>query len=93
MGINAVTHKPLKGEPLPKPDYQHCLQHSYYTLGARADGRTVLGSFIVYVAADDYRIATFMLNPEEVQRDIDEQIDGVRFYLEAGKLPEYIPGR
>lgn len=96
--VNGKAHR-VKGKPT-GCSYSHILQASYYALGERADG-----AVIHYLNTNDYRMASYWINPEEdvvliengkerrfnPKQDIDTLIDEIYGAFATKELPVFKP--
>lgn len=69
---------------VPAPYDHHSLQLAYYCLGD-----DVTTAFIHYMNADDYRITSFSLNPEDYREEIDKEIDDIQMAFMSKTLPAF----
>lgn len=72
----------------PMADLSHCLQVSLYALSAPKNPTKVI---IHYVNADDYRVTSFEINPEDYKAILDERIDAIYTPFYTKHLPVYEP--
>lgn len=61
-----------------------------YQAGLYALGRAVKHYAISYVATDDYRVQTYVLDVEEVEKDINNIIDLYNSQKATGKVPVFV---
>lgn len=66
------------------PYLHHALQIAYYAIGDNVN-RT----FLHYFNADDYRLASFAINPLDYKEEIDKEIDDIEFCFAEKKLPAF----
>lgn len=78
-----------KGEP--EPDFSHCLQASLYALSLEKETGILPRCIIHYVNADDYRVVSFEINPEDYKEELDKRIDAIYTAFAEHRLPAYIP--
>jgi len=85
-GASAIAAR-KRGETLkPAPYDHHVLQLSYYCLGG-----DVNRGFIHYLNADDYRLISFAINPEDAREEIDKEIDDIQAAFILKSLPVFEP--
>jgi len=80
----AATGRSKAGTPAPYD--HHSLQLSYYCLG-----NGVKRGFIHYMNADDYRVCSFALAPEDYRLEIEKEIDDIQAAFELKILPPFEP--
>lgn len=66
------------------PYYHHAVQLAYYCLD---DGDDT--AFLHYFNADDYRLTTFAINPEDYREEIDKEIDDIQLAFATKQLPTF----
>lgn len=67
------------------PYLHHALQLAYYCLG-----KDVNRGFLHYFNADDYRLATFAINPLDYKEEIDKEIDDIESVFITRQLPAFM---
>ncbi|MGK2896076.1 MAG: hypothetical protein ACSLEY_00525 [Candidatus Saccharimonadales bacterium] len=67
---------------VPEPYYHHELQLAYYCLGA-----DIHQAFLHYFNADDYRLCSFSINPNDYKAEIDREIDDIEACFALKQLP------
>lgn len=73
-----------KGDPVGVPQYHHALQLAYYCIGD-----DVHRGFLHYFNADDYRLCTFAINPNDYKEEIDKEIDDIQLAFKTKQLPSF----
>lgn len=68
-----------------QPYYHHAIQLAYYCLGDN-----VSEAYLQYLNADDYRVASFKINPLEYKEEIDKEIDDLKTVFITKKLPPFV---
>ena len=68
------------------PDHSHALQGAMYALARQVDNFTV-----DYVAADDLRILSYVLDTKDYKAEIDRVIDWYELALETKQVPLFVP--
>lgn len=89
MKYDNVTASGLRKKGEAGPDHSHCLQVSLYALSLNRINTP--RCLIHYVNADDYRVATFEINPYDYKEELDSRIDAIYHAFTTHELPEYIP--
>lgn len=77
------THD-AKGNPVGVPQFHHAMQVAYYALGDE-----VTRTFLHYFNADDYRLASFAVNPMDYKEEIDKEIDDIQLAFASKQLPAF----
>ena len=77
--IVGTASKPGNG-----PDRGHCLQAVLYALSKGTEWCAVM-----YVAADDYRVQTFMIKVEDFKAEVDKIIDEFNEAMKSKIIPEF----
>ena len=68
-----------------KPDSGHLMQACLYALAVDSEHFAV-----DYVATDDYRIETYVIDRKDHEREVNSVIDEFEFTLKSGKLPDFV---
>lgn len=84
MAYDKVAGTGRSSKSDPAPYYHHELQLAYYCLG---DG--VAQGFLHYFNADDYRLCSFAINPNDYKEEIDKEIDDIEACFALKKLPPF----
>lgn len=66
------------------PYYHHGIQLAYYCLGDEINS-----CFLHYFNADDYRLASFSINPLDYKEEIDKEIDDIEASFALKQLPPF----
>jgi hypothetical protein len=66
------------------PYLHHALQLAYYCLGD-----DITRGFLHYFNADDYRLASFAINPLDYKEEIDKEIDDIELVFKTKQLPAF----
>lgn len=69
----------------PDPYVHHALQVAYYALGDE-----VTTAFLHYFNADDYRLISFAINPNDYKEEIDKEIDDIQMAFITKQLPPFV---
>lgn len=67
-------------------DHSHLLQSALYSLALGTEYST-----IDYVAADDYRISSYVVKADDFKEEIDNIIDKFYHTIRLGVIPEFVP--
>lgn len=73
----------------PAPRQHNCIQVASY--GLSTFDKPVLSTYLHYINADDYRVISFKIDPEQYRAEIDREIDAVQFAFETKTLPVFQP--
>lgn len=66
------------------PYYHHAIQLAYYCLEDDDDI-----AYLHYFNADDYRLTTFAINPNDYKEEIDKEIDDIQLAFATKQLPSF----
>jgi hypothetical protein len=75
----------------PEPDHTHCLQVALYAMSYDKETGIIPRCIIHYVNADDYRVTSFEIEPEDYLDELNERIDAIYLAFKLHELPEYKP--
>lgn len=78
----AATGRSAGGTPAPYD--HHSIQLAYYCLGEGIDS-----GFLHYFNADDYRLTSFSISPDDYKEEIDKEIDDIQFAFASKQLPSF----
>lgn len=68
------------------PYTHHAIQLAYYCLGEKAPH-----GFLHYFNADDYRLTSFLIDPQAYKTQVDNEIDAIERAFTTQRLPVYEP--
>lgn len=77
------------GTRAPEPKEHNSIQVASYALSQWE--KPVLRTVLHYINADDYRMISFMIDPQLYKPEIDREIDAVQFAFETKQLPKFEP--
>lgn len=85
----ATKKRKRVGERQPEPKEHNCIQVASYALSQWE--KPVLRTVLHYINADDYRMISFLIDPQAYKFEIDREIDAVQFAFETKQLPKFEP--
>lgn len=85
-GGTATAARKRGEEPTPEPYLQHCLQLAWYCFDEKQPTHR---AFLHYLNADDYRLCSFSINPEDYREEIDYELDQLDAVIASKQLPAF----
>lgn len=84
MAYDRVAGSGRSKDRKPEPYYHHGVQLSLYALGEGTDK-----AYLHYFNADDYRLCSFSINPQEYKAEIDKEMDAIQQAFITKRIPAF----